>query len=87
MGNRSRTEIVGSILDVANGGATKTKIMYTAFLSYGQLKEYLSILIENNLVEYLDGANKFKTTEKGLNFLKMHNQIEELLQVTTIKND
>jgi hypothetical protein len=25
----------------------------------------------------LDGDNKFKTTEKGLNFLKMHNQIEE----------
>jgi len=84
---RNRTEIVGNILDAANGGATKTKIMYTAFLSYGQLKEYLSILIENNLIEYLAGDNKFKTTEKGLNFLKMHNQIEELLQVTTIKND
>jgi predicted transcriptional regulator len=87
MGNRSRTEIVGNILDAANGGTTKTKIMYTAFLSYGQLKGYLSILIENNLIEYVDGDNKFKTTEKGLNYLKMHNQIEELLQVTTIKND
>ena len=87
MGNRSRTEIVGNILDAANGGTSKTKIMYTAFLSYGQLKGYLSILIENNLIEYVDGDNKFRTTEKGLNFLKMHNQIEELLQVTTIKND
>ena len=83
MGNRSRTEIVGSILDVANGGATKTKIMYTAFLSYGQLKEYLSILIENNLIEYLEGTHQFKTTEKGLNYLKMHNEIGELLQQTT----
>ena len=46
---RSRTEIVGNILDAANGGATKTKIMYKAFLSYAQLKEYLSVLIENNL--------------------------------------
>ena len=87
MGNRSRTEIVGSILDIANGGTSKTKIMYISFLSYGQLKEYLSILIENNLIEYSDGDNKFKTTEKGLNLLKMHNQIEELLQVTTVKND
>ena len=26
---RNRTEIVGNILDAANGGATKTKIMYT----------------------------------------------------------
>ena len=81
MGNRSRTEIVGNILDAANGGATKTKIMYIAFLSYRQLKGYLSILIENNLIEYVDGDNKFKTTEKGLNFLKMHNEIEELLQI------
>ena len=62
---RSRTEIVGNILEAANGGATKTKIMYRAFLSYGQLKEYLSVLIENNLIEYLDGTRKFKTTEKG----------------------
>jgi predicted transcriptional regulator len=87
MGNRSRTEIVGSILDAANGGETKTKIMYTAFLSYGQLNEYLSILIENNLLEYLDGANKFKTTHKGLFFLKIHNEIGELLQQTTMENN
>ena len=84
MGNRSRTEIVAMILNAANkGGETKTKIMYFAFLSYNQVKEYLSVLIENNLIEYLDGDNTFKTTEKGLNFLKMHNQIEELLQTTT----
>ena len=82
MKNRSRTEIVGNILDSANGGATKTKIMYKAFLSYGQLKEYLSVLIENNLIEYLDGTQTFKTTEKGLNYLKKHNEMEELLQTT-----
>ncbi|MGI9011029.1 MAG: winged helix-turn-helix domain-containing protein [Nitrososphaeraceae archaeon] len=87
MGNRSRTEIVVMILDAANGGETKTKIMYFAFLSYNQLNEYLSILIENNLIEYLDGAHKFKTTEKGLNYLKMHNEMAELLQTTTIKNN
>ena len=84
---RSRTEIVGNILDAANGKATKTKIMYKAFLSYAQLKEYLTILIENNLIEYLDGAHKFKTTEKGLTFLKMYNEIGELLNATTVKND
>jgi predicted transcriptional regulator len=82
MKNRSRTEIVGNIFDSANGGATKTKIMYKAFLSYGQLKEYLSILIENNLIEFLDGTQMFKTTEKGLNYLKKHNEMEELLQTT-----
>ena len=85
MGNRSRTEIVGNILEAANGGVSKTKIMYTAFLSYGQLNEYLSILIENNLIEYLDGTQTFRTTEKGLNFLKMHNEIAELFTTTSPK--
>jgi len=86
MKNRSRTEIVAMILDSANGGATKMKIMYKAFLSYNQLKGYLTVLIENNLIESLDGTQIFKTTEKGLNFLKMHNEIRELLH-TTVKNE
>jgi predicted transcriptional regulator len=77
---RSRTEIVSMILEAANGGATKTRIMYKAFLSYAQLKEYLSVLIENNLLEYLEGSQSYKTTEKGFNLLKMHNEIGELLQ-------
>jgi predicted transcriptional regulator len=87
---RSRTEIVCNILDATNGGgATKTKIMYKAFLSYVQLKEYLSVLIENNLLEYSNGTQTFKTTEKGLNYIyiKMYSEIGELLQQTTaIKN-
>jgi predicted transcriptional regulator len=87
MGNRSRTEIVGSILEAANGGVSKTKIMYIAFLSFGQLKEYLSILIENNLIEYLEGAHTYKTTEKGLNLLKIQNEMAEMLKTTSIKND
>ena len=87
MGNRSRTEIIGNILDAANGGASKTKIMYTAFLSYNQLTEYLTILIENSLIEYLDGTRTFKTTEKGLIFLKMHNEIGELLHQTTMEQN
>jgi predicted transcriptional regulator len=51
--NRSKTDIVGLILEVANvGGATKTKIMYKAFLSYSQLKECLAMLMENSLLEF-----------------------------------
>ena len=80
---RSRTEIVGMILDAANGGTTKTKIMYKAFLSYAQLKEYLAVLIENKLLDYIDGTQTYKTTEKGLNFLKMHNEIGNLLRIPT----
>jgi predicted transcriptional regulator len=79
MESRSRTEIVSHILDSAKGEATKTKIMYTTFLSYKQVHEYLSILIEDNLIEYIDGTQTYKTTEKGLHFLKMYNKIRKLL--------
>ncbi|MGH9980569.1 MAG: winged helix-turn-helix domain-containing protein [Nitrososphaeraceae archaeon] len=80
-------EIVSMILEATSGGATKTKIMYNAMLSYNQLKNYLSVLIENDLIEYLGGTKTFKTTEKGLFFLKIHNEIGELLQQTTMKNN
>ena len=79
---RSRTEITVLILEAANGGATKTKIMYKSFLSYSQLKEYFSMLIEKALIEYEDGTQKYRTTEKGLRLLKIYNQIEELIPNT-----
>ncbi len=77
---------MGNILDAANGGTTKTKLMYKAYISYNQLKEYLTILIENNLIKYIDGTQTFKTTEKGLMYLKMYNAIGELLP-NRINND
>ncbi len=83
---RSRTEIVAMILEAANGGATKTKIMYKAFLSYAQLREYLSVLIENSLLAYIEGERMYKTTEKGINYLTMQNEIGELLKVNTQNN-
>jgi predicted transcriptional regulator len=83
---RSRTEITAMILDTSIKETTKIKIMYNAYLSYNQVKEYLSILTENNLIEYIEGARTYKTTEKGLNFLKMHREMASLLH-TTVKND
>ena len=77
---RSRTEITVLILEAANGGATKTKIMYKSFLSYAQLKEYFTMLIENGLIEYEEKIlNMYRTTEKGLRLLKIYNQIEEII--------
>jgi predicted transcriptional regulator len=80
---RSRTDIVATILDAAIGGSTKTKIMYKAYLSYAQLKEYLTILIENGLLEYEEGELKYKTTEKGLRFMRTYNEIGEMVSTET----
>jgi predicted transcriptional regulator len=78
---RSRTDIMGEILDAANGGsATKAKIMYKAFLSFRQMKEYARVLTENNLLKY-DGYTKtFKTTEKGLRFLDTYNKMDGMIK-------
>ena len=76
---RSRTDIVSQILEAANGGTTKTKIMYKAYLSYAQLKEYLSVLVENGLLEFEKGSQSYKTTSKGLLFLKTYSQIGGLI--------
>jgi predicted transcriptional regulator len=79
MKNRSRSDIIRMILESANGGAvTKTKIMYSAFLSYQQLKEYLTILQENDLIEYQEGERAYRTTDKGMQLLVLSNKIDEL---------
>jgi predicted transcriptional regulator len=79
---RSRTDIVASILQSANGGVTKTKMMYHAYLSHEQLKDYLMILMKNGLLEYAKEEAKFRTTQKGLIFLKAYDQLTEVALLT-----
>lgn len=73
---RSRTDIVSQILEAANGGSTKTKIMYKAYMSYSQLKEYLAVLMENGLLEHVPTENIYKTTDKGIKFMKAYENLE-----------
>jgi predicted transcriptional regulator len=83
---RSRSDIAEMILKAANGGgATKTKIMYKAFLSYVQLKEYLTVLEKNGLLEYEDGMRSYRTTEKGIRLLRIYNQVDELVALNDNK--
>ena len=81
MTNRSRTEIMGKILNVANGGgATRTKIVYSAFLSYSQMNGYLMVLTQNDLLSYDLNTRTFKTTEKGLRFLEIYNRMDDMIK-------
>ena len=50
-------------------GITKTKIMYKAFITYDQLNDYLSLLLEKGLIEYTEGERLYRTTPKGVDFL------------------
>jgi predicted transcriptional regulator len=82
---RSRTELTSQILEAANGGATKTKIMYKAFLSYAQLKEYLAVLGENDLLAYDSGNSIYRTTAKGIKFLDTSRQLSVLFDTTVVE--
>ena len=76
---RDRNEITAQILESANGNRVRlTKIMFDGYLSHTVTKEYLVLLIEQGLIEYLDGERTFKTTEKGMKFLRIHDRVEKL---------
>ena len=57
----------------------KIKIMYKANLSYAQLKVYIIILTERDLLRYDLDTQTFKTTEKGLSLLEVYNQMNYTL--------
>jgi predicted transcriptional regulator len=80
--------MLSTINDSGSEGANKTSIMYNAFLSYAQLKEYLSFLLEKGLIDEFpqqiktsQGNEKFfyKITEKGLRLLQISEEIESIV--------
>jgi predicted transcriptional regulator len=80
--HRSRSEIIASILATANGNRIRqTEILYKTYLSHTLLKDYLLFLIENDLIEYTTGDRTFKTTEKGMRFLRMYSQMNDLMVI------
>lgn len=66
------------MLNSARGGASKTKIMYKAYLSYSQLVEYLAFLQKNRLITREEGTDLYRPTEKGLVFLKMSVELNNM---------
>ena len=81
---RSRTDIFASILQSANNpkGVGITTIMYKSFLSHYQLKKYISIMLENDLIKVEEDEHLYKITEKGLRFLQLFTNINELIDTT-----
>lgn len=80
---RSRTEIIAMVLRSVSEGSTKTKIMYKAYLSYTQLREYLAHLEENELIQYDKKDHLYRITQKGIKFLIAFDQISQLVSFKT----
>lgn len=77
---RDKNEIFASILNTASTGDVRlTKIMYSSFLSYTQVVEYLQSLVEMQFLDYNVIAKSYRITVKGLKFLQLHEKMCKML--------
>jgi predicted transcriptional regulator len=80
--NRSRPDIMAIILESANGGITKTKLLTRANLTSGQLRQYRDILIQRKLIIELADEGKrhmaYRTTEKGIRYLSVYSTLKNI---------
>jgi predicted transcriptional regulator len=109
MKNRSKIDIIGHILESVDSatavvvgigddhnnynGITKSKIMYNVFLSYAQLQEYLSVLLEKGLIEKYQkeleekenekqrSSYYYRITDKGRRFLQIYRELSEMIKI------
>ena len=89
MTDKSRTEIVAQNLETANAsggydhedeGIIQSKIMYNTPITSAQLKEYLKVLIERDLLSFDSTRRRFKTTQKGRRFLEIYNEMGNVME-------
>ncbi|HZA43324.1 MAG TPA: winged helix-turn-helix domain-containing protein [Nitrososphaeraceae archaeon] len=84
--NRARNDIIAMILEAAQGrGTSKTKIMFKAYLSTNQLREYLSELLDNGLVKYDEDRKTYQITHKGERYLELYSGMERMIPMDNLK--
>ena len=78
---RDREEIMYEILSAAIEPVTRTRLIYASFLSNTELRQYITLLVENQMLE-VDPFNntRFKVTEVGRKFLSLYS---EMIRMTT----
>jgi predicted transcriptional regulator len=82
MKHRSRTEIIDSMLRSIRAGTKKTHIMYEAYISFAQLKEYLRVLEERELISFEEDSGLYRITNRGLRYMNAYDEISELISGT-----
>ena len=80
MKHRSKEEIAALVLRAIlnTDRPTQTMIMYKAYLTHVQLKQLLVSLMEKSLIEYHRLERTYTITEKGMHFLEVYNQLNQL---------
>lgn len=80
MMKRSNHMIISQILNICNGGASKTRIVYQANLNFKTVTPYIELLIKNNLIQVKQERNvMYETTERGISLLDDLKHINSIL--------
>ena len=81
--NRTRVEILASILNVAEQATLKTHIMYKANLSWTALEKQIEHLEKKGLVESADddGRKVYRLSDRGFRLLKQFLEVREDLSL------
>jgi predicted transcriptional regulator len=74
---RSFLDIMADILEVAQEGATKTKLVYKCNLNFTIIKDYINTLLELGLLRY-DENGIYYTTHKGGEYLQSYKRLKAL---------
>ena len=79
---RSRTDIIATMLESAsNGPISKTRLMYMAYVPHEQMRSFVSMLVENDLLSFNYLTRQLHTTAKGLKFLQIYNRMQQCVDL------
>ena len=83
MKTRSSTDIIGLILEAAEGEpVTRSRIMYYAMLNFKQVSDYAEFLTHAGLLTYIREYRRYGITEKGRQFLRLFKEANNLLRMS-----
>jgi predicted transcriptional regulator len=80
---RGRWDIMASVLRVAKSPKSRTHIMYGANLSFRQLKRYMELLLDKDLLCVSEETNSkaknlYVITDHGLSFLENYRRLADV---------
>ncbi len=81
--NQSGLDKVAIMLETANGGTTKDKLLAATNLARGRLNNYLKELLERKLITELADEDKrhvaYATTERGFKYLAVYISLKNII--------
>jgi predicted transcriptional regulator len=83
---RSSLDIISTILEAANGGIGKTRLLEKANLTTSQFRKYSRLLVSKELlIEKIEGSHQaYKTTELGIQYVALYGAIKSTLYLNSM---